>query len=408
MMLRRTPVIHILLILAITLFAGCAGKQGQVQGERTVLKVAPYPTIPGDYKRMLRIIEEGFEAQHPAVDLQLVPAQEDVLYVTEGIVKLMSEPVNGGGVHIAEIDTLMLGEVAQMGLLADMGEYTRPDWHPIAIQGATLNGVRYGVPHWLCGNFLMTKDRFIAEARSVEEMVKRMKAAKAGAPWLSGNYVGSSYLTDDYLQAWAENHPAANDLYPPTVAPQIDSASAQSLAKATGLCEENGQNPCVDRTYHDDMHAYIERTVQGDYLGVQGFSETIWYLVQQGEKAEDWYVVPLPVGKERRAVLTGDAYILRKTLSGEEKKAAYAFLDYMQEPSTYLAIIMSGGEEGKQAPRYVIPSRTSVFELPGIKDNVYYQRVRRSIEENGVSYPNIGIAPNRDRISDQVMPYLVE
>lgn len=392
------------LLALLTVLGGCAAQSSS--GSRVVLKVAPYPTIPGNYERMLHIIEDGFEAQHPQIDLQLVPAQEDVLYVTEGIVKLLSEPLEKGGVHIAELDTLMMGEVAEMGLMADMGYYTRPDWNPLAIKGATVNGVRYGVPHWLCGNFLMTKDAYVAKAKNVQDMAKRMRQSKPKGPWLSGNYVGSSYLTDDYLQAWAENHPENMDLYPATIAPNIDPYSAKTLSIATDLCYSNGKNPCVDRTFHDDPDQSIERTVAGEYIATQGFSETIWYLVQKGEKAEDWYVVPLPIGDTPRAVLTGDAYVLRKKMSDAVKSAAHAFLDYMQEPATYLAIIMSGGKQNELAPRYVIPSRNSIFDLPELAQNIYYQRMREAISGNSTTYPNRGIAPNRNRISDQVMPYL--
>ncbi len=383
-----------------------------LSSSRTVLRVMPYPDIPGSFAEMLRIVETGFEARYPDIDLELVTASVEDVYETAYLAERLSNATQQGGVHIAEIDTIMLGDLAQSGLLREQG-FRVADWHPLIEQAVAVDGVQYGVPHWLCGNFLISRHPEVTQALSVEDLARRIRAIKPKAPWLAGNYAGSSYLVLYYTQAWGQDRPGVYDLQPAITDP-VDLVAVRHLAMASGLCTENGVNPCVDGTYYADFAPIFERTVRGDYAALQGFSESMWYMMQYGANPEEWYISPLPVGLGNRNVLLGDAYVARRDLDPAVARAAEAFYAYMMEYDTYAAIIFSGGPPvdahaggGAQVPRYLAPARLGMFAQPGLAQDAYYQRVLAAmVSEDGTNYPNLHVPENRERIYESVMPFL--
>lgn len=395
-----------LLVLLLTAGQGMAAGAKPESGGRTVLKVMPYPDIPGDFDRMLSIVETGFEAQHPEIDLVLVKAAVSDVYELDFLRQALTNSTEHGGVHIVESDTIMMGDLALESVIGPQ-TYSEPDWHPLIVRGTTVNGVRYGVPHWLCGNFLISRDSYITAAKGVQDLSYRLRLRKPKGPWLAGNYAGNSYLVLYYAQAWGEKYTTMENLLPAITGP-VDPGIARSVAVASDLCLENGTNPCVDGTYYEDSVPVFERTVQGDYAALQGFSESMWYMMQFGAKPEEWYIAPLPVGETTRNVILGDAYIARSSLDPATAEAAEKFYAYMMRPETYEAIIFSGGAEGERVPRYLAPARLTMFSKPGLADDVYYQRVLQAmLAANGTNYPNLFVPDNRDRIYEAVMPYLL-
>jgi len=387
--------------LCLVMLAACA-----VAGpQRTVLKVVPYPDIPGSFDTMLSIVEQGFEKENPDIDLVLVTASVGDMYELPFLRGLLTNPTDRGGAHIVETDTIMMGDLALEGVIRPQ-TFTRDDWHPLIVQGTTVKGVRYGVPHWLCGNFLISRDKNITEAQGVKDMYRRIRAAKPQGPGLAGNYAGNSYLVLYYTQSWGQYRPQVSDLLPAIVGP-VEPVNARSVAVASDLCIENGKNPCVDGTYYNDFTPIFERTVKGDYAAMQGFSESMWYLMQYGASPAEWYISPLPVGAVTRNVILGDAYIARKDMDPATAAAAEKFYNYMMKDSTYQSIIFSGGQPGQKVPRYLAPARLGIFALPDLKNDIYYQRVFAAMtSQGGTNYPNLFVPDNRDRIYDQVMPYL--
>lgn len=394
----------ILLAVAAVVFSASAGCAAQNQ--RTVLRVIPYPDIPGDFDTMLAIVEAGFEAQHPDIDLELVRADVSDVYDLGYLAKVLTADTGRDGVHIVESDTIMMGDLALAGILRPQ-TFSMADWHPLIVQATTVNGVRYGVPHWLCGNFLITRDAQLAGSQGVEDMYRRIREIKPQGPWLAGNYAGNSYLVLYYTQAWGENRPGTYDLQPAITGP-IDNGAVGTLSVATALCGENGANPCVDGTYYNDFSPIFERTVRGEYAALQGFSESMWYMAQYGAIPEQWYVAPLPVGKVNRNVLLGDAYIARKDMDAATATAAEKFYAFMMQDATYRDIIFSGGSRGGvPVPRYLAPARLGIFDLPELRADTYYRRIFAAMTTpGGTNYPNLYVPENRDRIYEQVMPYL--
>lgn len=373
---------------------------------RQVLRVVPYPDVPGDFASMLKIIEKGFEQRYPHIDLQFDEIEEMDSYQTHNLVEKLTSPLNERGAHIIEVDTNMLGELAKMNLLEPL-HYIKEDFFLPAMETSMLDGVQYGVPHWVCGNYLLTKDVDIAQARNVHDLDRRMRMKKEEGPWLAGNFTGSTYFINYYMQAWGQNKPDVKCLHQALIAADIDEQTAHTLSIAASLMVEEGCCPCLDGTYIQEPDLCFERMMAGDYLAVQGFSECLWDLVQHGANPDDWHIIPLPLGDTLKNMIMADSYLVRKGLCAEDLTAVQLFIDYVLEPEVYRDIMFSGGANGEEALRYLLPARRSMFLLPGIVNNKYYKRML-SIVDNSQAFANVDVAVNRDRIHDSVRPYLLD
>jgi thiamine pyridinylase len=96
----------------------------------TILKVAPYPYLPdsvGDqFKSLLEFIKTQFDTVHPDVSLELRPMNSnDDFYDLSTLSQWLAS--NGSGYDVVEIDTILLGDLVNAGLVAP--QFVIPDNH---------------------------------------------------------------------------------------------------------------------------------------------------------------------------------------------------------------------------------------------------------------------------------------
>lgn len=377
-------------------FAGPAAAQAFNDG-RTVLRVALYPDIPGDLESMLRWVERHFEAENPDVDLELVAVPVMDMYEVSNIASWLTQPVSGGGMHLLEIDSLLLGAAVATGSVAQQ-TLVMPDWHPAAYATAHVDGRQYGVTHWLCGYFLMTPHRAAAEADSLQQMLEALQIVRPEPPYLGADYTSSWFISGYYLQSWMDNF--GRDSVRVGVYAPVNEVPASAVGDVAHMCVSRGNNPCVDGTYAD-FSVMVADALQGRLAGLAGFSETMREVVAQGGDAADWYVTPFVLGPEKDMMLMSDVFVGRKNMTPDETDAAERFMRFMLEDSTYAGILFPQGAP----PRYVIPARMDVLQEGPFAADVYYSRLRDAIRTAG-HFPNQGVPENRERIFSGVLPYL--
>jgi len=73
---------------------------------------------------------------------------------------------------VYEIDTVLLSDFVNLGKIAPI-DLPFDDLAPETIKAVTRNSNVYGVPHWLCGNFLFYKksDTAVANATTWKDLV---------------------------------------------------------------------------------------------------------------------------------------------------------------------------------------------------------------------------------------------
>lgn len=365
----------------------------------TPLSVALYPYLPdagGDgFRAMLDRIEQEFEDDNPDVDLTLRTFDDaGGFYDPEQLSRWLSDPPEAGGFHVVEIDTVLLGEIAERGLASPWELPSAGDaFHPAASAAAAWGGVARGVPHWMCGFYVLSEDPAIASAATFDALLAALQAAAPEGP-TEGNFISDWDLSAMYLSAWADAKGAA-DLAAAVTAP-VDPALAARLADLAGTCSADGQNPCIDGTYLDGWDMPAEHLAAGAAPAMFGYSERLHVALRAGADPASLHVGRLPLGPAPTPVAFVDALVRRPDCDVACQDAADRFAAYLTSPSTYGWLLMS--EDAADAPpRYLLPAREDVYELPALAADPFYPTLGASMV-GAVPYPNSGIPESRDEL----------
>ncbi len=66
--------------------------------------------------------------------------------------------------------------------------------------------VLYGVPHWLCNHFIMSRSESVRQARTTTALVQALSDLGTPEPNTAGDMLGSWNLPSLYLDGWADRH----------------------------------------------------------------------------------------------------------------------------------------------------------------------------------------------------------
>ena len=116
------------------------------------LRVSIYPWIPDladdKLQTLLSWIETTFENENPEIDLQVSTAAFDVYDLDDLKDNLIDDP---SAPHIVEIDTILLGEIVDSGLIPQIsletyGLNVAGAYLPFTLEAIQYNGSFYAVP----------------------------------------------------------------------------------------------------------------------------------------------------------------------------------------------------------------------------------------------------------------------
>ena len=266
---------------------------------RRQLRVEIYKDIPdlnGDnLTTLLSWIEETFEKEYTEIDLQVETHSKNVYDIGE-LEDLFVE--DDDAPHIVELDTILLGEIVEKGLIAkiDPERYGLLDpgaYKKFALEAVNYEEYYYGIPTLLCGNYLVGinvgKAFDICPVHHTEyfgyfgldTLLSYCKTEMLSAPrtiTLAGNFMGSWTLPNFYIDAYIDYH------YDATVYDAINSeieSEINVIAKMRSFIdycrEDNGRNKCYDETFRDPnklASALIANTAIVSY----GYSELIYNM----------------------------------------------------------------------------------------------------------------------------------
>ena len=381
---------------AIGLLAACASTPSDIadattnaQSDRFALKVALYPYIPQE-KKFAEWIEAEFERQHPDIDLVVRPMDAgDLAYDHERAGAALKDESHPDHQHLLEIDTVILGELIEDKALVPFA-VSGADFYPFAINAVTIDGAVYGVPHWTCGNFLMTPHKSVSVAKNASELLQYLEALGTDAHDLGGDLAGSYGSPVTYLDALIDGDKNA-DLQAALTAGTLETATAAALAKIGDACGDGTESYCGDDQYAllatgklDAMVAYSERL--NKMLGVEN----------NQLKPNDLYVTPAPLGNGRNTFLFTDALVRSVTCQSDQcRNAAEAFANFYVSDALFVASVMSHDDPGA-SPRYLLPSTRSAMATSALKYDPIYSQIEPFMED-AIGFPNEGLPDAVDR-----------
>lgn len=228
---------------------------------------------------------------------------------------------------IYEIDSVFLpdfvaGKIRPLpdALVPNDGEYL-----PIAAERARVGKVAYGVPHWVCADFLFhwRPDTALRPARRLCELERILGGAEhpTGRGLLldlkGKSALGELYLTD--LVGRYGDDPEHVERYFEVLQPDAKS----NLTRVAALCDPG---ECRSKAHHDDTGYFARRFEDGHARAYVGYSESLFDVLEEWahcpasatcNSPTDIAVEPLPINEEpERPMVWVDMFVIDKGCTG--------------------------------------------------------------------------------------------
>jgi thiamine pyridinylase len=156
---------------------------------KVILKVNLFPCLPHSdgstgFKGLTARIKEEFEKANPDVELQLTLDDNDCnsFYNLDHYKQWLQRDYD-----VVEPDTLFLTALVDADLIDPWPDPDFADWARFDKSAAQVRGKTYAMPHWLCGYFIFTRNRNVADAKDGGSLISALKAANSTVPKITGN-----------------------------------------------------------------------------------------------------------------------------------------------------------------------------------------------------------------------------
>jgi len=315
-MKKRAPAATILLIL--TLFMAACG-QGRVDS----LTYAVYPNLP-DTERYQEIIEERWAEIEP--DIELVRAQWNCY-----------TDAAPDGIDVVMFDAVTQDRLIDSGWIQtiDPDEVTKKEEIcPFALEGLTADDRLYGIPTFLCGNFLIY-DRDCEELAMAEhitdlEGMSEMLVVNSELPANRHQYV---------IEAIADTLGEAN--------PSVDEGPKDCMRLIDQLAIEGHK--------HDDDTQVAMAYDSGIGQGYIGFSESMRLLGNRGSETR----IKSVSFSDRENVLRlyVDAAAVVKGVEGRRYEKSLELMNVMADADVLATLSVSDG-----VPQYLMLARSTPYQ----------------------------------------------
>ena len=372
------------------LTAGAWGASGHTQEERFQLKVALYPWVPAP-ESLVEWIEADFESRNPDIDLVVRPLERsddvDLAYDYDKTASALTDD-GPDSQHLVEVDTVILDKLINAGAVQPFDIGDGVSFLPAALEAVTWEGSVYGVPHWTCGYFVISRLEKVRQAGTLTELLSALETEGTNAVDLVGDLDGSWDSIVVYLDAFRDTYPEES-MVEALALEELDSSVRDGLARVGQACTATGTNYCGDD--------HVERFVLGDADALIGYSERLHPILEGGGGTDgNLYVAAATLGRGDQPMLFTDALVLSRNCSTERcRDAASAFAAYYVSDEVFEVVLMSLDSGDSATPRYLLPSTTSAFDFGRVGADPLYRQLRQEVE-GAASTPNRGVPEARD------------
>lgn len=345
----------------------------------------PYiPTLPGTkFEPLVTHVIETYQAANPAVLLAAqLNAETDIYSFTE-----LPELLGADGLDVIEMDVLYLGYVVAQNLVnpaAIAGEQPLP----VALDASTIDGQLWGVPSWLCMNFMFARDAGVQQATTLAALLQFLGQLPSDAPKLVANYNGSWTLPSMYINAYVQAHGYGEIAKAMQMPP--DDAVIGNLVELTDSCAFNGANNCTNDTYHDAANGTTEQVFATGGAGSDmGFSEQSFFVNLYGP-VNPLYIAPVAWGQQAQPLLYSDTFVTSRATcaTGSQCAADAAAFTTMMTGLPMKNYIVESEDLPAGAPwRTLLVAAQSFYSQPQVQNNPVYQQVSK-VFAGGQPFPN--------------------
>jgi thiamine pyridinylase len=326
------------------------------------LRVALYPFVP-DKTGLFAQVEHSFELANPEIDLQIVDLSDN--YYDESSPHAITNTES----DIFEVDSVFMDDLVDSGRIQPLPRAIVPSaevFAPVAVAAAQVNGVWYGLPHWLCTNYLFVKgDDPLATVAKLSELKSGISADHAPNKGLLVDLKGRSTLGEIYLDALLDQYRTFDKVAPFLTVDNLNEGTVKDLSDVRTLCDADF---CRDSDYHDMEGFYARQFAHQHGRALVGYSERLYYIGQENltacKKGEciglpDLALTPLPLSDNGSQPFAWvDSFAVASSCTEQCLSDAQAFLEHaagIDEVRSTLVPVYG------QAPRYLLPALTALY-----------------------------------------------
>ena len=339
------------------------------QPNKRTVKVVLYPFVP-EYDTIKKNVKTEFERAHPEIELQFIDLTDN--YYAPG--SAADKYIGATKADVYELDSVFLVDFATTlkkirhwpeGTLPPESEFLRN-----AALGSRVGDTRYGMPHWVCGNFLFFRagDPAFANIYRLSELEKAIGTPSHEAgKGLATDLKGKSTLGEFYLEAASDhygNWPAAQS-HLSLIEPNLSS----DLARLFGLCDSGN---CRNDAYHkNDPGIYARMFDDGKARAFVGYSELMHTALVESTHCSvdkcltdnDLDVIGFPSDDNGRHQISWvDSFVLDVDCTAQCAEDAAQFAKFMVSENTYKELLL----HSTAVPEYLLPARASLYNDPEI------------------------------------------
>lgn len=376
---------------------------------RRKLSVALYPYIP-ELAELYWGLEQAFEDKYPQIDLR---------YVDTGASYYKSQPekvLKEGKADVVEVDTVLLADLVEKGYLEPLSENCIPKdaFLPVAEAASKLNGRIYGVPHWVCGNFLFfrnddpEKGRF-EKIRSLNALERLIGRPASEQQTMLVDLRGKSTLGEKFLDAMIDLYGTPDEAIRRIDPANPDPDALKALDRLFGLCPGG---LCDSDKHHEFSPFYARQFAERRARAFVGYSERLHFVIEHGLNgiredqpsvgrlrwdentyeaigSDDIGVVPATLSDTGSTMLTWvDVLSLRSGMAEQTRKDAISFIEFFNsEEFMTTALVPQYGH----APRYLLPARISLYSNASLVKAAPLYPKFLEIMKSGVTATGLGL-----------------
>ena len=371
-------------LIAATIPGQAAAADQQFCSDTSVrrLRVSMYPFIPGP-ERAAFVIKEAFERGCPGLTLEITL---DGNYYDSDTQKgiLFSDA------DVYEVDSVFFDDFVNQHKVQGLSQKLIDAAGPtvaFARDVSTSGNTRFGVPHWLCTDFLIYRNdepqlgtlRTPADAQSAFRQL-------AASDRLLMDVKGTSTLGELYLSILVAHYGLPSATQKEHLDP--DNLDPYATGVLTGFVNEEPPDYGRDADYHGRDGFYARQFARRAGSAFVGYSEDTFYALTEIAQScrhdecltqSDINVAPWPFADEGlKPVAWVDMYMVDSKATGVTLRDAEAFITFMMSLTTYENLLVPPDK----VPRYLLPARADVFENSKVlKSAPLYSKFRPIIDQ---------------------------
>ncbi len=329
---------------------------------RRALRVALYPFVP-DKTGLFHLIEQSYRRKHPDVDLQIVDLSGN--YYDEDA----PGAITNADADVLEVDSVFIQDLIDRGAIQPIPASLRVATGRLlrVAQDAVASGAEwYGVPHWICTNFLFADAQdALARAATLDDVTNAIGTNRPPGQGLLIDLKGRLTLGELYLDALLDKYKTLAGAEPFVPVAHRDQAVVDDLKTVRTLCD---RDLCRDGDYHASTGFYARLFARRQGRALVGYSERLYYVgdellngCRKGEcrTLDRLAMVPLPLSSRGSQPFAWvDSLAIGRRCTSTCLTDAEAFI---RETTSVGAVRAQLTPAAGEAPRYLMPALDALY-----------------------------------------------